>query len=168
MEKQMVIEKPYGTRPEEWELMRMWMVNPKIFCHQHLLGEHRELHAIVGSLRIENGIQGYIDNNLIEVQSIIQRHETIVKEMFVRGYKHQSPIIEEPNINYLPKEHQEFKVNREISFNDLYSRCKMCAWRSYLFYIARYDLLDAFYIDTVTVFRNQNNIWGLLVREIDL
>ena len=24
--------------------MRMWMVNPKMLCDQHLLGEHFELH----------------------------------------------------------------------------------------------------------------------------
>lgn len=167
-DEQIKIERPYGKRPEEWELMRMWMVNPKMLCHQHLLGEHRELHAIIGSLRIKNSIQGYINNNLVEVQSIIQRHDTLIKEMFVRGYKHQSPINEIPDINYLPDEHKHFLVNRESSFNDLYSRCQMCAWRSYLFYTTGYDLLDAFYIDPVVVFKNQNDIWGLLVREINL
>ena len=170
MEEEINIEKPYGKPPfpQEHEIMRMWMVNPKMLCHRHLLGEHRELHAIIGSLRIENGIQGYIDNNLVEVESVLQRHEVIVKEMTVRGYKHRSPITEEPNIKYLPEEHKTFRVNRESSFNDLYTRCKMCAWRSYLFYSNWYDLLDAFYVDPVAVFNNQHGIWGLIIRNIEI
>lgn len=166
MPEELSIEKPYGTPkfPQEYEELRMWMVNPKWMCHRHLLGEHRELHAIMGCLRIENGVQGYIDNNLIEITNIIPRHEVIVKEMKVRGYKHRSPIIETPNIGYLPQEHIDYKVDRRLSAADLYSRCKMCAWRSYLFYTAWYDLLDAFYVDTVTVFQSKG-IWGLHIRE---
>ena len=28
----------------------MWMVNPKILCKNHILGEHKELHQCVGIL----------------------------------------------------------------------------------------------------------------------
>jgi hypothetical protein len=165
MQEENTIERPYGRRMEEDELMRMWMVNPKMMCHYHLLGEHRELHAIVGSLRIQNSFQGYIDNNLVEVKSIEERHEWITEEMTVRGYKHRSPL-EKPNFDYLPDEHKNFRVDRESSFNDLYSRCEMCRWRSYLFYLAGYDLLNPFYTDTVVVFKNEHNIWGLKIREL--
>jgi Pyrimidine dimer DNA glycosylase len=30
--------------------MRMWLVDPRLMCSQHLLGEHVELHMLVGSL----------------------------------------------------------------------------------------------------------------------
>jgi hypothetical protein len=135
-------------------------------CHQHLLGEHRELHALAGTLLKGTSIQGYIDNNLVEVQSIINRHEALVKEMIVRGYKHRSPMIESQIVlEHLTDEQFDYKVNRESSFNDLYSRCQMCAWRSYLFYNTGYDLLDPYYHDNVIVFKNQNDIYGLKIRE---
>jgi hypothetical protein len=148
------------------ELMRTWQVNPKIMCYNHLLGEHRELHALAGTLLKGTSIQGYIDNNLVEVQSIIPRHESLVKEMMIRGYKHLSPMVQSQIVvEHLTDEQFNFKVDRESSFNDLYSRCQICAWRSYLFYNAGYDLLDAYYHDNFTVFKNQYNIWGLKVRE---
>ena len=31
--------------------MRMWMINPKLMCDQHLLGEHGELHKFIPSFR---------------------------------------------------------------------------------------------------------------------
>jgi hypothetical protein len=143
----------------------MWQVSPKILCNNHILGEHRELHAIMGTLKKGISIKGYIDNNLVEVQSIIERHKALVQEMTARGYKHHSPIDEEPHTEYLPEEYRTFEVDRESSFNDLYYRCEVCRWRSYLFYYAGYDLLDPFYSDTVVVFMNQNGIYGLRVRE---
>ena len=153
---------------EEDELMRTWMVNLKIMCHHHLLGEHRELHALAGTLLKGNSIQGYIDNNLVEIQSIIPRHEAIVEEMIVRGYKHRSPLIDSQLVfEHLTEEQFNFKVDRESSFNDLYSRCEMCRWRSYLFYYAGYDLLNPFYVDTVIVFKNEHGIWGLKVRDLE-
>lgn len=30
--------------------MRMWMVDPKIMCRKHLLGEHLELHMLAGCI----------------------------------------------------------------------------------------------------------------------
>ncbi len=72
--------------------MRMWMIDPKLMCRKHLLGEHRELHALVGILKKGTGIQGYLDNNLIETHNIVNRHEELVKEMTNRGYSHKSPL----------------------------------------------------------------------------
>lgn len=148
------------------EQMRMWMVNSKIFCHHHLLGEHRELHALAGTLLKGTSIQGYIDNNLVEIQSIIPRHEALMKEMMVRGYKHNSPMIESQLVfEHLTDDQFNYKVNRESSFSDLYHRCEICRWRSYLYYHAEYDLLDAYYHDNNTVYMNQNGIYGLKTRE---
>jgi len=28
--------------------MRMWMLNPKALCRKHLMGEHVEIHMLVG------------------------------------------------------------------------------------------------------------------------
>ena len=152
---------------KEDELMRMWMVTPKMMCHQHLLGEHRELHALAGTLLKGISIQGYIDNNLIEVQSIILRHEALVNEMETRGYIHRSPMIDSQLVfEHLTEEQYNYKVDKESSFNDLYSRCNICAWRSYMFYNGGYDLLDPYYSDNVVLISNKHNIYGLKERYV--
>lgn len=61
-------------------------------CRKHLLGEHLELHMLVGSLTKGRSIQGFLDNGLLEPQNLISRHNRLVKEMIFRGYKHNSPI----------------------------------------------------------------------------
>ena len=30
--------------------MRMWMIDPKLLCRKHLLGEHLEIHMFVGTI----------------------------------------------------------------------------------------------------------------------
>lgn len=39
--------------------MRIWDIAPKFLCQKHLLGEHRELHAIWNILTIYRGQGGY-------------------------------------------------------------------------------------------------------------
>ena len=73
-------------------MTRMWMVNPKKLCRQHLLGEHKELHQLVGSLRKGKSIRGHLDKGQVEVHSIDKRHKELVKEMLARGYNHKSPL----------------------------------------------------------------------------
>jgi len=65
--------------------MRMWMVNPALMCRQHLLGEHVELHMLVGTLLRKKSIAGFVDNDLIEVHSVRERHSEVVREMQRRG-----------------------------------------------------------------------------------
>jgi len=31
--------------------MRMWMVDPRLLCNQHLIGEHGEIHKFLPSFR---------------------------------------------------------------------------------------------------------------------
>lgn len=59
-------------------------------CRQHLLGEHVELHMMVGSIEKGKSIQGHIDRKQIQTNIIQTRHDEIVKEMFKRGYNHKS------------------------------------------------------------------------------
>lgn len=40
--------------------MRMWKVNPKNMCRQHLLGEHVECHMFVGAILKGISLSGYI------------------------------------------------------------------------------------------------------------
>lgn len=105
--------------------MRMWMTDPKIMCRQHLLGEHVELHMFVGTINHGIKVDGYIRNNLLEIKSIISRHEELVKEMKKRGMNHQSPL---PSFNQskLPKMFVDYTINKESALNDLLGRCKLC------------------------------------------
>jgi len=112
--------------------MRMWMVNPKIMCNKHLLGEHCELHMFVGTLRLGINIEGYIKNNLLEPLSILQRHTELVQEMECRGMNHCSPL-EVPAyiIERLSDEIRCYTIKREDALAELIRRCKDCR-RNYI------------------------------------
>ncbi|MEZ0393798.1 MAG: pyrimidine dimer DNA glycosylase/endonuclease V [Desulfurococcaceae archaeon] len=108
----------------------MWMVPPSIMCDRHLLGEHVELHMLVGALRRRARIDGYVRKGLLEVASIESRHEEIVQEMLRRGFKHSSPLkMEDVDLSYLPEEVLNARVDRERSLRDLLSRCPRCRER---------------------------------------
>ena len=72
--------------------MRICGINPKLMCRQHLLGEHKEIHMIIGCIRKGKKLNGYIKHNQIDVSLIMARHYKLVEEMKRRGYNHQSPI----------------------------------------------------------------------------
>ena len=95
----------------------MWSVDPRLMCREHLLGEHRELHGIVGLLLNGRSIEGY--RRLIEVHNIRSRHEEIVEEMRRRNYRHKSPL---PDF----KEYIFGIVDREENLRELFSRCSTC------------------------------------------
>src|SRR4051812_40489961 len=99
--------------------MRMWMVNPRKMCSQHLLGEHIEIHMLVGTLLRKKSIAGFIENALIEVHSIRLRHSQLVKEMQRRGMRHQSPL---PSF----RSRKLGKVNRRGNLLELARRCERC------------------------------------------
>jgi hypothetical protein len=77
--------------------MRIWDIHPKGLCRNHLLGEHRELHAIWSILT--TGKKGYAHHPETRrwkgrLQALYLRHQGLVQEMTRRGYKHQSPMDE--------------------------------------------------------------------------
>ena len=116
--------------------MRMWMINPKVMCRQHLLGEHLELHMFLGTAKKGISMIGYAKGNLLEWASIYSRHEQLVSEMKSRGYNHHSPMSQRETINLLPGGVSDdivftSKVNTKLSLNELLSRCKECKERYY-------------------------------------
>ena len=108
--------------------MRMWMVNPRIMCRKHLMGEHVETHMFVGSINRGNDIWGYVKNNLVEPNSLTERHDELSQEMIRRGYNHKSPI-KEVDLSRLIEKEKLAKVDSMKSLVDLLSRCKYCATR---------------------------------------
>lgn len=105
--------------------MRMWMVDPREMCRQHLLGEHVEIHMLLGAMRLGKSLDGFIDNGLIEPASIEVRHESLVVEMLRRGYKHKSPISTEWKKHLTPYLGLA-RVDSERSRMDLIRRCDQC------------------------------------------
>lgn len=110
----------------------MWMVDPRIMCRQHLLGEHLETHMFLSVIKkgcISLG--GYIRHNLLEVCSLKTRHDALAAEMMRRGYNHQT-LMEECDVSNAMV--QNIKIDIEKSQEELLRRCRRC--------LERYDMLQ--------------------------
>ena len=79
--------------------MRIWDIDPRLLCRNHLLGEHRELHGLWNILT--QGLSGYSRHPETlrwagRLAALQRRHEALVGEMERRGYRHHSPL--EPSL----------------------------------------------------------------------
>lgn len=77
--------------------MRVWDIQPKYLCRQHLLGEHRELHGLWNILTKHGGSGGYSHHPetkrwVGKLRALYARHEALVVEMHKRGYNHHTPL----------------------------------------------------------------------------
>ena len=99
--------------------MRMWLVDPRLMCSQHLLGEHVELHMLVGSLNRNKNIDGFLRDGLVELRSIRRRHAELVEEMIHRGFRHQSPL---PDF----RSRRAGQVDAATNLKELARRCVDC------------------------------------------
>jgi len=75
--------------------MRIWDIAPDRLCRKHLLGEHRELHALWTILT--QGKKGYSRHPETlrwtgKLNALYRRHQALILEMERRGYKHRSPL----------------------------------------------------------------------------
>lgn len=75
--------------------MRIWDLSPSILCRQHLLGEHRELHALWTVITEDK--KGYSRHPetlrwICKLKALYNRHEDLVLEMKSRGYNHHSDL----------------------------------------------------------------------------
>lgn len=131
--------------------MRMWMVNPVIMCKKHIGGEHVECHMFDGSFNRRIQVNGYVNNNLLELKSLIRRHDVLASELVRRKnlrtdkiHNHDSPLIS-INADYLPQHVHDYVIDRKAAFLDLINRCNDC----YYWFLKYYDILDpldAFYV----------------------
>jgi hypothetical protein len=104
------------------------MVEPKLLCDKHLLGEHVECHMLAANLIRKRKITNYIKFNLLEPKSLRKRHDYLAREMQQRKFKHKSPLTRY-DISYLPNQQQNYKVNVKPSLEDLLARCPKCRKR---------------------------------------
>lgn len=75
--------------------MRVWDIHPGYLNRQNLLGEHQEIHALLTI--VEEGRQGYAHHpetrrRREHLAALRVRHEMVVAEMRLRGYRHGSPV----------------------------------------------------------------------------
>lgn len=75
--------------------MRIWDIAPRKLCRNHLLGEHRELHAIWSVLTKDK--KGYSRHPETlrwkgKLKALYTRHAKLIEEMARRGYMHRSPL----------------------------------------------------------------------------
>ncbi len=91
-------------------MVRIWCVPVSELDRQHLLGEHAELHCIVGALlgkykAYRNHPQTLRFNGRLE--ELYFRHGEQVLEMQRRGYRHESPLPQsDKRYTYSPEEYQ--------------------------------------------------------------
>ena len=95
--------------------MRIWDLPPSKLCRNHLLGEHRELHAMW--IIITENKKGYAHHPETirwrgKLKAMYLRHEELVKELDKRGYNHKS---------YLDKRKATGKSKQDV-FVDLPSK----------------------------------------------
>ena len=96
------------------------MVDPSLMCRAHLLGEHKELHMFVGTILAGKSLGRYITDGLLEVHSILSRHEELVREFSRRGWNHRTPI----RPSFVP--YHLGSIDRHKSRVDLFGRCWDC------------------------------------------
>jgi hypothetical protein len=97
-------------------------------CRQHLLGEHVEMHMVVGSINKGRSIRGYLDGRLIDPRIIQARHDELADEMERRGHRHKSPL-EQPSLASIkPFSPTATYPELDIEDNDreLRARCPEC------------------------------------------
>ena len=75
--------------------MRIWDIPPSKLCTQHLLGEHRELHAIWNILTQNKSGYSKHPETLRwkgKLAALYLRHEELAKEMLRRKYNHKTEL----------------------------------------------------------------------------
>lgn len=111
------------------------MINPKLLCDRHLLGEHLELHKHLPSFKKRHSISNRVSPVVqIEPLSMQSRHDMLAEEIGKRWPKnnpHRSPFPVDIKtlLEYLPERERSVKVDLSISETDLCNRCPSCRER---------------------------------------
>lgn len=105
-------------------MTRMWCVDPGLLCRQHLLGEHKELHQLVGHISAGNlaAVRGHAERSQVDTSRIVERHAALVVEMDRRGYNHASPLEYHDDLDL-------GDVDEEANLVELAERCVSCRER---------------------------------------
>jgi hypothetical protein len=108
------------SRSDVGRLMRVWDIHPGYLNRESLLGEHREVHAIFSI--VLNARKGYAHHpETLRWRSSLGalgiRHDLLVCEMLLRGYRHHSPVPTVPAAhwpkNFIDTPHMQFAILNE-------------------------------------------------------
>jgi hypothetical protein len=100
--------------------MRIWDVNPGYLNRQSLLGEHREIHGLFSV--IYHNKKGYSHHPetlrwIGKLPALKQRHDLLVSEMTLRGFRHYSPMPDCPGQEvqkiYVDFPYRQFEILKE-------------------------------------------------------
>jgi len=114
------------------------MVKPKYMCGAHLRGEHAEIHMFIGALKKQKRMDGFIEEDCLEIISIIGRHKKLAAELNRRsksGNSHKSWNLPRTwnqlykIVKYLPFKYLIHTINRKRSQQMLFDRCPDCKAR---------------------------------------
>ena len=105
--------------------MRIWDIEPKRLCRNHLLGEHRELHAIWTILNKNK--RGYANHPETlrwkgKLKALYCRHKNLVKEMKRRSFRHNSNL----DVNLASGNRRQIKYVDSISKQIKILKAKSC------------------------------------------
>jgi len=109
--------------------MRMWMVDPKIMCRNHLLGEHAEMHLFVWNIDRQHSVEGYIAKGLLETHNLYARHAELAQELRRRGYHHNSEL----DVKWKLTE-KAGSIDKKRNLLELIDRCAKCRERHRTFF----------------------------------
>jgi site-specific recombinase len=112
------------------------MINPKLLCNKHLLGEHSEIHKHLNVFVKKYSIKNRVLKGKVQIEplSMKTRHDELALEIANRWPKnkeHKSPY--EHNVqklcDHLLESEKNAKVDKAVSYQDLIVRCEECRKR---------------------------------------
>lgn len=114
--------------------MRMWNVPTRWLCDKHLLGQHVELHMILGSMKKKKNLGKLLTNGCVSLTSVNFFHLMTVIEMQRRDMKHNSPMDlceTSAALHEYCKSFPYANIDQELpslkdSLNLLFGRCLKC------------------------------------------
>lgn len=106
-------------------MTRLWGVDPSGMCREHLLGEHKEMHQIAGTIEShphgEAIAEGHAEKDQIDTSLIQERHDELVEEMLERGFNHNSPLSYDDELDI-------GSIDIESNRKELQDRCDNCSF----------------------------------------
>ena len=109
--------------------MRMWMISPRHMCSKHIRGEHYELHLVSGAIAKNvnlNHIRALINNRMLDLSKLAERHDELAAELVRRGGNHKSDLWFEFDLLPESMNLSQVSVDASESLRELWCRCPDC------------------------------------------
>lgn len=94
--------------------MRQWLVDPKLLCQQHLLGERTEILMTIGTLQMGWSIDGYLRDKLLEPSKLRSRFKELTSEMIRRKLNPIATLRDQYELKSYDKETRKWLPNGQV------------------------------------------------------